>query len=188
MAAIEQSESEAHSGPKVRARRISTRVDMTPMVDLGFLLITFFMLATTMTKPTAMSAFFPDNSTIETDPVKASRVLTLFLGAHDQVFYLDGVAAGDSKASSSLKTTKYGFDLRNVIFASQKRVDAAHSYEGKGNDGLVVVIKPTMVSSYKNMVDVLDEMAITKSKRYALVDKLTEPEKEVLGNRVLPEN
>jgi biopolymer transport protein ExbD len=194
MAAIEESGGGGHEkgGGKVRGKKMSTRVDMTPMVDLGFLLITFFMLATTMSKPTAMSVFFPDKQEKEepeqTEPLKASKVLTLFLGANDDVYYLDGVAADDEKAEASLKTTRFGSDLRTVIFESQKRINAANPKDDKGNDPFVVVIKPTVVSSYKNMVDVLDEMAITKSKRYALVDNLTSSESKLLGDKIKPKN
>lgn len=182
MAAIEES-GDKHCEGKVRGRKISTRVDMTPMVDLGFLLITFFMLATSMTKPTAMSAFFPDKTDDGTQPIKASGVLTLFLGAHDDIYYLDGIAATDVNALTALKSTRPGSDLRNVIFASQRRVSSARRIEH--DNGLVVVIKPTAVSNYKNMVDVMDEMAITKSRRYALVDVLTDPEKIMLGDRII---
>jgi len=194
MAAIEESGGGGHGkgDGKVRGKKMSTRVDMTPMVDLGFLLITFFMLATTMSKPTAMSVFFPDkqekDQPEETEPLKASKVLTLFLGANDNVYYLDGVAADDDNAEASLKTVGYGSDLRSVIFNSAKRINAANPKDDKGNDPFVVVIKPTVVSSFKNMVDVLDEMAITKSKRYALVDNLTDSEKKVLGDKVKPKN
>ncbi|QRR02599.1 ExbD/TolR family protein [Dyadobacter sandarakinus] len=191
MAAIEESGGGHGKGDgKVRGKKMSTRVDMTPMVDLGFLLITFFMLATTMSKPTSMSLAVPDKTEEkeETEPLKASKVLTLFMGENDNVYYLDGVAADDDKAESSLKTTRYGYDLRNVIFSSQKRINAANPKDEKGNDAFVVVIKPTPVSTYKNMVDVLDEMAITKSKRYALVDNLTDSEKKILGDRIKPKN
>lgn len=194
MAAIEESGGGGHGkgDGKVRGKKMSTRVDMTPMVDLGFLLITFFMLATTMSKPTAMSVFFPDkqekDQPEETEPLKASKVLTLFLGSNDDVYYLDGVAADDDKAEASLKTTRFGSDLRSVIFNSAKRINAANPKDDKGNDPFVVVIKPTVVSTYKNMVDVLDEMAITKSKRYALVDNLTDSEKKVLGDKIKPKN
>ena len=194
MAAIEESGGGGHGkgDGKVRGKKMSTRVDMTPMVDLGFLLITFFMLATTMSKPTAMSVFFPDkqdkDQPEETEPLKASKVLTLFLGANDNVYYLDGVAADDDNAEASLKTVGYGSDLRSVIFNSAKRINAANPKDDKGNEPFVVVIKPTVVSTYKNMVDVLDEMAITKSRRYALVDNLTDAEKKVLGDKVKPKN
>jgi len=193
MAAIEESGGGGGKGDgKVRGKKMSTRVDMTPMVDLGFLLITFFMLATTMSKPTAMSVFFPDKQDKteeeQTEPLKASKVLTLFMGANDDVYYLDGVAADDDNAQASLKTARYGTELRDVIFASQRRINAANPKDDKGNDPFVVVIKPTEVSSYKNMVDVLDEMAITKSKRYALVDNLTDAEKKVLGDKIKPKN
>lgn len=181
MAAIEVPGNARLTGPGRVRTRVSTRVDMTPMVDLGFLLITFFMLATTMSKPTSMSVFFPDKTTDDsTHPLPASGVLTIFLGSHDQIYYLDGIAPDDEKAS--LKTTRPGFELRNVIFAAQKRVNALPR---KGDDhSLVVVIKPTVVSSYKNMVDVMDEMAITKSRRYALVDYLTDAETKLLGDRI----
>jgi len=194
MAAIEESGGGGHGkgDGKVRGKKMSTRVDMTPMVDLGFLLITFFMLATTMSKPTAMSVFFPDkqekDKPEETEPLKASKVLTLFLGANDTVYYLDGVAADDDKAEESLKSTGFGSDLRSVIFNSAKRINAANPKDDKGNEPFVVVIKPTVVSTFKNMVDVLDEMAITKSRRYALVDNLTDPEKKVLGDKIKPKN
>lgn len=194
MAAIEESGGGGHGkgDGKVRGKKMSTRVDMTPMVDLGFLLITFFMLATTMSKPTAMSVFFPDKQEDkkeeQTEPLKASKVLTLFMGANDDVYYLDGVAADDDNAQASLKTTRHGAELRDVIFASQRRINAANPKDDKGNEAFVVVIKPTDVSSYKNMVDVLDEMAITKSKRYALVDNLTDAEKKVLGDKIKPKN
>jgi len=193
MAAIEESGGGGHGkgDGKVRAKKMSTRVDMTPMVDLGFLLITFFMLATTMSKPTSMSLAVPDKTEDlekNTEPLKASKVLTLFMGDNDDVYYLDGVAADDDKAEASLKTTRYGFDLRSVIFASAKRINAANPKDDKGNEAFVVVIKPTPVSTYKNMVDVLDEMAITKSKRYALVDNLTDSEKKLLGDKIKPKN
>lgn len=193
MAAIEESGGGHGKGDgKVRAKKMSTRVDMTPMVDLGFLLITFFMLATTMSKPTSMTLAVPDKTDEEdqekTEPLKASKVLTLFMGANDDVYYLDGVAADDDKAVASLKTTRYGFDLRSVIFASAKRINAANPKDEKGNEPFVVVIKPTAVSTYKNMVDVLDEMAITKSKRYALVETLTDAEKKLLGDKVEVKN
>ncbi|WP_221392866.1 biopolymer transporter ExbD [Dyadobacter sp. NIV53] len=184
MAAIEESGNDKGE-VKVRSKKMSTRVDMTPMVDLGFLLITFLMLATTMTKPTAMSVFFPDKTVDLSAPIKASGVLTLFLGAHDDIYYLDGIAADDDRALSSLKLTGMGSELRNIIFASQRRVKSIMQNQANDNNALTVVIKPTNVSSYKNMVDVLDEMAITKSKRYALVDELTRAEKTVLGDRIL---
>ncbi|WP_353719071.1 biopolymer transporter ExbD [Dyadobacter sp. 676] len=188
MATIEAPASNRGYG-KAKNNRMSTRVDMTPMVDLGFLLITFFMLATTMSKPTVMSVFFPDKTkekTIEeTQPIPASLTLTLFLGSHDEIYYLDGIAPDATNASPSLKTVRPGYELRNVIFNAQKRVAALPRKQNGEDRSLVVVIKPTAVSTYRNMVDVMDEMAITKSKRYALVDKLTGAEAKLLGDRIL---
>ena len=187
MSAIVETGGGGKGDGKVRGKKLNTNVDMTPMVDLGFLLITFFMLATTMSKPTSMTLNVPDKTEkVETEPLKASKVLTLFLGKSDDVYYLDGIAADDPKAEESLKTTRFGSDLRSVIFNSATRINAAYPKDEKGFGAFVVVIKPLVVSSYKNMVDVLDEMAITKSKKYALVDELTDSEKKLLGDKAKP--
>lgn len=173
---------------KVRAKKMSTRVDMTPMVDLGFLLITFFMLTTSMSKPSSMTLNVPhkDKKDLKTEPLKASKVLTLFMGREDDIFYLDGIAADDDKAKADLKTTRFGAELREVIFQSKNRINSQNPADADGTPPFVVVIKPLPVSNYKNMVDVLDEMAITKTKRYALVDALTDSEKTLLGDKAVP--
>jgi biopolymer transport protein ExbD len=181
MATIEIS-GNGRSFGKVRSNRLSTAVDMTPMVDLGFLLITFFMLATTLSSPTAMSVFFPKKTDEGTMPIKASHVLTIFLGENDNIYYLDGVAATDDNALSALQTTRSGYELRNVIFAARRRVNSIRRNAGENADVFTVVIKPTAGSSYKNMVDTMDEMAITRTSRYALVDELTGAESKLLAD------
>ncbi|WP_028663687.1 ExbD/TolR family protein [Runella zeae] len=187
MAEIAQGGGGGHGDKKVRSKKASTRVDMTPMVDLGFLLITFFILATTLSKPSSMSLAVPDKQTDvkeqQSEPLKASKVLTLFLGKDNTVWALDRIAADDDKAKTDLKKISYGPDLRTLIFQSQAQVDREFGKDDKGLSQFVVVIKPLKSSTYKNMVDALDEMAVTKSKRYALVDVLTPSEKELLGDK-----
>ncbi|ARK10470.1 ExbD/TolR family protein [Fibrivirga algicola] len=162
-----------HDGGKVRSKKASTRVDMTPMVDLGFLLITFFILATTLSKPSSMTLNVPDKTkTEETEPLKASNVMTIFLGKDNKAHYIMGKAAGEDP---EVKTVSMGYDLRKAIQESSTKAPA---------DKFVVVIKPTKESTYKNMVDLLDEMAIIKIKRYALVDVLTPDEKTLLKDKV----
>lgn len=190
MAEIVESGGKGKGDGKVRAKKMSTRVDMTPMVDLGFLLITFFMLATTLSKPTSMTLTVPDKQEDvkeqETEPLKASKVLTVFLGRNDDVYLLDGIAADDDKAVTELKKVRFGTELRDAIFKSQTRINSQNEKDAEGNLPFVVVIKPTEVSTYKNVVDILDEMAITKTKRYAMVDFLTPSEKKILGDKVVP--
>lgn len=177
-------------GGKVRAKKMSTRVDMTPMVDLGFLLITFFMLATTMSKPTSMTLSVPhkekDEAQKDTEPLKASKVLTIFMGKNNEVYLLDGIAPDDEKAPAALEKVAYGTQLREGIFKAKQRVNSMFPPEEDGSEPFVAVLKPTPVSSYKNLVDVLDEMAITKTKRYALVDYLTDAETKLLGDKIDP--
>ena len=100
MSEIQQGGGGGDKGGKVRTKKASTRIDMTPMVDLGFLLITFFILATTLSKPSSMTLAVPDKQEKEqeTEPIKASKVLTLFLGKDNTVWALDRIAADDTKA------------------------------------------------------------------------------------------
>ena len=143
-----------------RARRPlhkEVSIDMNPMVDLAFLLLTFFMLTTTFSKPQAMELVMPAKpkaeEVVEEKPIKASRVVTLLIGPDDRLFWYRGVEG------AQVNETGYGKDgLRDLLF----RLD------GEIED-LVLLIKPMRECVYENMVDMLDELQITGMQRYAMV-------------------
>jgi biopolymer transport protein ExbD len=143
-------------GKKVRSKKSSTKVDMTPMVDLAFLLITFFMLTTTLNKPQAMQVNMPDkNDKIQKPEIQESKAMTIILGENDRIFWYTGVK--EPKVSS----TDYSKDgIRHVLLEKNKSVGPE----------LVVVIKALKKAKYNNVVNILDEMHITHTKRYAIVD------------------
>lgn len=161
MAEMDTSSGGGHKkGPGVKkGKKLSTRVDLTPMVDLGFLLITFFIFTTTMSQPTAMRLFLPKDTDKpeEQNKVKASGALTIMLGKNDQVFYYEGELAPDG---SNFKST----DFKNI------RTEIIDKKKNTNPEDFVVVIKPGPNATYKNTVDILDEMTINDVKRYALVD------------------
>lgn len=161
MAEMDTSSGGGHKkGPGVKKqKKLSTRVDLTPMVDLGFLLITFFIFTTTMSQPTAMQLFLPKDTDKpeEQNKVKASGALTLMLGSNDVIYYYEGELLPDG---SNFKTTTFK-DVRNVIMDKKRSTDPKD---------FVVVIKPDNDATYKNTVDILDEMTIDDVKRYAMVD------------------
>ena len=161
MAEMDTSSGGGHKkGPGVKkSKKLSTRVDLTPMVDLGFLLITFFIFTTTMSQPTAMKLFLPKDTDKpeEQNKVKASGALTLLLGKNDQIYYYEGELAPDA---SNFKTGSFK-DIRKVINDKKRATD---------EKDFVVVIKPDNDATYKNTVDILDEMTINDVKRYAMVD------------------
>lgn len=147
-------------GPGVKkSKKASTRVDLTPMVDLGFLLITFFIFTTTMSQPTAMRLFLPKDTEKpeEQNKAKESGALTIMMSKNDVVYYYEGILAPDA---SNFKTSTFK-EIRDVILNKKKQTDPKD---------FVVVIKPTKEATYKNTVDMLDEMTINDVKRYALVD------------------
>lgn len=161
MAEMDTSSGGGHKkGPGVKkGKKLSTRVDLTPMVDLGFLLITFFIFTTTMSEPTAMRLFLPKDTEKpeEQNKVKASGALSIMLGKENQVFYYGGELLPDG---SNFKSATFK-EIRQVIIDKKKTTNP---------EDFVVVIKPGPESTYKNTVDMLDEMAINEVKRYALVD------------------
>ena len=150
-------------GPGVKkAKKLSTRVDMTPMVDLGFLLITFFIFTTTMSTPAAMQLYMPKDTDKpeEQNKAKASGALTILLGKGDQVYYYEGELKPDA---SNFQTSSYDPNkgIRQEIISKKRNTPP---------EDLVVVIKPNEDATYKNTVDMLDEMTINDVKRFALVD------------------
>lgn len=147
-------------GPGVKkAKKMSTKVDMTPMVDLGFLLITFFIFTSTMSQPTAMNLFMPKDvdKPEEQNKVKESGAFTIMLGKNDVVYYYEGMdpSTEGNFRSASFKT------IRDEIIRKRQNTSS---------EDLVMIIKPTPDATYKNTVDILDEMTINEIKRYAMVD------------------
>lgn len=135
-----------------RSRRSSTRIDMTPMVDLAFLLLTFFMLTTTFNKLQTMEILMPEDTGDKSD-INEKKVVTLILGADDKIYWYKGNESKINKTDFSDK------GVRQVLIEMNTSIK-----------DLFVIIKASDESRYQNLVDILDEIAITNVKRYALVD------------------
>jgi len=160
-------------GGKVRSKKSNPGVDLTAMVDLAFLLITFFILTTTLSKPQSMNLALPDEPKID-DPVPpetpAWRTLTIVLGAGDKVVWYSGRTEEPLDGPVVAGYGKKG--IRDLIINKKKGVDDRNKSMGKDleKEGITVILKPSEKSNYKNFVDILDEMAITGVKKYATVD------------------
>jgi biopolymer transport protein ExbD len=152
---------------KVRASPI--RIDFTPLVDLGFLLITFFMLTTSLNQPFALPLVMPDVTSGVEEPIPESKALTLILGKNNQVFWYRGVT--DPKLDSCDFSAKKDVADR---FGEKIRPD------GVATSSLVVLIKPTKNSVCQNVISALDEMSICGISKYALVE-LSEFDKGLLA-------
>ena len=179
-----------------KQKKISVHVDFTPMVDMNMLLITFFMLCTSLSKPQTMEINMPSNdkSITEEDKnaVKASEATTLILTGGDSIFYYNGQQ--DYKNFNSLKLSSYKADglraflLKKNNAAVYKIIDLKKKRDqlkisradytkqvsdlknGKGTP--VVIIKATDAATYKNLIDALDEMQICNIGKY-VIDKIT---------------
>ena len=170
MAEIEITSSQKNrSGKKLNKK--STRVDLTPMVDLGFLLLTFFVFTTTLTKPRVMGIIAPKESDILT-PVCESCVLTAILAKDDKIIYYEGI---QGKKTAIKETTFTAEGLRSVL---QNKKAAVKNSKGSA-DEMVLIVKPADECSYKNFVDILDEVAINDIKHY-FIDELNDAEKKML--------
>ena len=191
-------------GGHSKQKKISVFVDFTPMVDMNMLLITFFMLCTSLSKPQTMEISMPSNAKLNpTDqpPVKASQAITLVLSGGDSVFYYEGLP--NYKDYKSLKLSSYSADgLRAFLLKrnreavikinelkekkAQLKISPAEytkqASEIKGGKATpVVIIKAADKATYKNLIDALDEMQICNIGKY-VIDKITPSEKFLIKN------
>jgi len=186
---------------KKGTKKLSTHIDMTPMVDLGFLLITFFMLTVTLSKPQTMEINMPSNKKDPSPPtkVKASKAMTIILGQKDRVFYYFGTV--DKGVNPEVVKTDYSPEgIRKVLLLKNDSVSKEmqklrkelkdqkiiqdtfklrSSKIKKSNSGPIVLIKAMDESTYKNFVDILDEMNICSVARFAVVD-ITQLDKDLI--------
>ncbi|MES2060870.1 MAG: biopolymer transporter ExbD [Bacteroidota bacterium] len=147
------------SGNKIRSKRPALRVDLTAMVDLAFLLITFFIMTTTLSKPKVMDVAMPVG---ESEPVPQSRTMTICLGKNNKAMYYLGTAEKPLIAATLTNYSSSG--LRKAILDTRTYVQQT---TGKS---MIVVIKPAESSIYENLVNTLDEMTITDVQQYAIAD------------------
>jgi biopolymer transport protein ExbD len=154
------------SSGKIRVKKLSTRIDMTPMVDLAFLLLTFFILTSTFSHHKVMDLDMPDDKAPNQDrtPVNEKNVLNLVLGENDKLYWWIGFGP-------TVETTNYSREGVRKLLLEQKK-----------NPHLVVLIKPHDKSRFENMVDVLDEISITDIKKYAIVG-FTDDDKDLIAHR-----
>jgi biopolymer transport protein ExbD len=152
-------------GGKVRSKKASTRVDLTAMVDLAFLLVTFFMLTTTLNKPKAMDLVMPDKDEKLKDekPVPESRTLTILLGANNKIEWYRGLVDKPLGAPTTDNFGKNG--IRKVLFDMKKKIS-----DESGGKPMIVLVKPSDKSVYRNMVDIMDELNIANIDIRAIVD------------------
>lgn len=197
-------------GGKKRAKKLSTRVDMTPMVDLAFLLLTFFVLTATFNKPKAIRLVLPsimkEKNRTDPNPPKVKNGLTLFCTKDNKMFFY----AGELKNDTELKPLKYDkSELRKLLrekndFILQRLVSYNNKYayidENDPKDSalrkqrnkdfdsltnhknaLVVIVKNDGEATYKNMMDIIDEIQINQVRSYYIVDDPLLPrEKQML--------
>ncbi len=194
---------------KGKQKKVQLRVDFTPMVDMNMLLITFFMLATTMSKPQTMQISMPTKDTDLTEEqqtkVKASEAVTVYLGKDNKVYYFMGEQ--NLTQPNFLKETDFSpSGLRKILLdknsdvvakvdelkLKRKHLEIADStYQkqlselksGKGTP--TVVIKPLDNSTYDNMVNALDEMLIANIGKYAITP-VEASDKTMLKNSNVP--
>lgn len=188
---------------KPHAKKQSTRIDMTPMVDLAFLLLTFFMLTTTFNKPKAMEINMPvpDPNPANQTKVQDDITTTILIGKNNKLFYYEGVF--DPKDPSKIIKSNYSKDgIRKTLIEKNKKLyDIVAGFEAqfengklnekqlkdtcnwakkqKENRGIFVIIKATEDAKYENIVDILDEMQICTVVNFALVD-ITEAETKII--------
>lgn len=175
---------------KKRAKKLSTRIDMTPMVDLGFLLLTFFMLTTTFSQPKVIQLTPPIHSDDKTK-VQDTLSLTLVLGKSDTVYYYKGQLKLDPDSDNIMQTNFSNDGLRKLVLGSNQFVmNSIKALQDQHNANKVsdttyarlldkaegnkyarfVIIKTDTNTKYINVVMTLDEMNICNIGKYSLID------------------
>jgi biopolymer transport protein ExbD len=183
MAEIAESGGGGKKGGK-KGKKLSTRIDLTPMVDLGFLLITFFIFTTTMSKPKTMEINMPsEEKTEKPNEVKDYTAMTVLLSKEHRVYYYLGMA-NDPMNPPDVKVTYFQakngirdaiIDLKKSVYAERNNGAPGH----KADDETVILIKADTTSQYDDLVNILDEMQVNGINIYALVD-ISEVDREFI--------
>jgi len=167
---------------KVRSKKSNSKVDLTAMVDLAFLLITFFMLTTSLSKPQSMNLGLPDKDDKKDDKkdiIKTDerRTMTIIMGKDNKIKWFHGLLENPQPKGEPQNAIYGKSGLRKEILRLVKEIPET---TGDKNKGMIVIIKPTKKSTYRNLVDILDEMAICNVPTYAIVNDISPEEQKLV--------
>ena len=171
---------------KVRSKKLSSRVDLTAMVSISFLLIIFFMVAAELRKPKVMDLSLPyydpqwDNVIICSIGAD-NRLITVLLDDNNRIITYSGLLFSPIESPKSLSYGKNG--IRKELEKRRKNIIEYSASVGKPKNGPIVIIKPSKKSNFKNLVDILDEMAITRIDTYAIVNDFTPEEEKLIASK-----
>lgn len=204
MSAEVQESGSKKKGKGSKQKKMSVRVDFTPMVDMNMLLITFFMLCTSLSKPQTMEISMPSNDKNITEEqqskVKASQAITLLLGANDRLFYYEGLPNEDysnlteisykpdglrgmllKKNAAAVRKVKELTEKKHNLEISQEEFDKQLAEIKGGKETPTIIIKAMDDSNYMNLIDALDEMQICNIGKYVITD-IEDGDKVMIGN------
>ena len=191
-----------------KQKKMNARVDFTPMVDMIMLLVTFFMLCTTLLKPQTMQISMPsdrdDIKDEQRNQAKASEAVTILVAGENRIFYFEGKP---EEAAQNLIETKYGkdgirkflmqknaaaqakvealrkeFETRDINDASKKEYSRRLSEIKESKGTPTVIIKAADQATYTNLIDILDEMQICNIGKY-VIDKFADSDKTLLEGK-----
>lgn len=208
MAEIAEGGGGGHKGGKKRAKKQSTRIDMTPMVDLAFLLLTFFVLTATFSKPKSMELTFPAPPPPDQKPDEIKKGITFLLSKDDRIFYYEGQfrPVADEKGPATTLSElsfdqgslhKYLLDKNKDMHEQIRALEAKHNSkqlpdstykrlvrERKADkESYTYLIKTDDQATYKNVIDLIDELNINVVGKYVMVDIL-KPEFDLVKAQV----
>jgi biopolymer transport protein ExbD len=170
---------------KVRSKKLNTKVDLTAMVSVSFLLIIFFMVTIELAKPKVMeygmsncNDRYPD---VECNKPDENRILTVLLDDNNKMITYMGLLYSPIQNPKKVEYGKNG--IRKELLVIDKKVHEYSAEMGKPQIGVTVIIKPSKNSNYGNLVDILDEIKITGIKSYSIIDYYTPEESKLLASK-----
>ncbi len=162
-----------------KANKLSLRVDMTPMVDLGFLLISFFVFTAELNKPFEMTLYMPKDG--PPSKIEDENVLSVLLERDDQVYYYPGTFE-DATLENSIERGNYDSKTGLGDIIRKKLLSLDKNDKTSGREKFMLLIKPGENSNYRNIVDALDEAIINGVKKYAIIEQSSE-EKDYISKK-----
>jgi biopolymer transport protein ExbD len=170
---------------KIRSRKINPKIDLTAMVSISFLLIGFFMISSELRRPQAMGlSLSSEKSCGEYQGCNMEdRTYTILLGDDDKIVSYRGLLIAPLSNPYEFKYGRNG--IRKELLKQNNKMKDYSAHIGKPNRGIIVIIKPSKKSNFKNLVDILDEMEIVGIPTYTIINEFTPEEAKLLkGNRM----